>query len=792
MAEEKKTYGLTSSDTEELATINQRFYDYFSDLSRATIGYSQKNQLELDAKRNKLGRIIDKQFNTMTTFSGQDFSKFMADALRDPSTGEQTNLDRIINDDAQSFSTFFYERYKNINNKYEDLRMVTEQLCELATAVTTLRDSITSSDASMNNVSKTIVIEGVSQSRKEELENIIADIEEKYGLDAKVHDTIVPNTLTYGDFFVLHQPYNRIFSKLAYMKRENPMIYRESYSEMKRPCSVYLAESTTKLINGKKVTQIDDTGVDKEVNVIYEAYSSIIPEDNKFRKCLTKEGVKSFLLDKYANTEVINDGDMPLMEDAEISSLSDPSLLKAVVALKKRESANRRKSGVDYSKILTPDSVVNTNDIRDSNLVLPEYQDVSGIYIKMMNPLRTIPVFILDNCIGYFLLYESYGTIRNSMLQNNQLNRTNLVFQHIRNQDAATSVVDVIAQRIIDKIDNKFVKDNAKFRELMVNALMYQDLYRKDFKVQFVSAEYITHFKVNEDIETHLGTSMLRRSLFYAKLYMTYLMFKVVSSVTRSNDTRVFYVRQSGIDKDVQNQVQAAAREYKENQISFNDVASVNTLISKAGHAKDMFVATGKADIKPIDFDIISGQQVDMNTDFIEFLRKGMINGTDVPMVVMEYIDSADYARSVEMGHTKYCNKIISSQKELNVPCTEFYRSLVRMEHPEIPEDEIAAISFRFNRPKTLNIQNDSDTYSNAENAATFLVKVTCGDNTEKYSDTVKDKLFRYIITNYTLPGLFDWEDLREKAEEFITQTSEDAKKAKLLSKGDDENTSSY
>lgn len=777
--------GFSTEEINELQTISQKFNDYFSDFSRSTTGNSQTNAIELDAKRKKLNDIINRQYSDMTTFSGPDFSKFINDALKDPA-GNETNLEKVINEDATTFSTFFYERYKNINNKYEDLRMVTEQLCELSTAVTTLRDNVTASDGILSDVSKTIVIEGLSDNRKAEITELIKDLEEKYNLDAKMHDIIIPNTLTYGDFFVYHQPYNRIFSKFEIMKKENPMLYKESYTPITRLAVV--KESA-----GKSIL-VEPNDIDKDVNLVFEAYDRAIPLTNQAdKRQLTKSAIKQYLLDKYANIEVINDGAVPLMEDAEITSLSDPNIRKKL-AKHKRDKNREYKSVIstDMKAMATPDSVVNTNDAKDENPVLPEYQDVTGIYLKLMSPLRTVPVYILDECIGYYLLYETYGTIRNNMLQNNQLNRTSLVFQHVRNKDAATSIVDVIAMRIIQKIDNKYVKENPKFRELMVNALMYEDLYRKDFKVQFVSAEYMTHFKVNEDVETHLGVSMLRRSLFYAKLYMTTLMFKVVSTVTRSNDTRVFYVKQSGIDKDIQNQVQRAAREYKENQISFNDVASVNTLMSKAGHAKDMFVAVGKSGEKPVDFDIISGQQVDLNTDFIEFLRKNMINGTDVPAVILEYNDSADFARSIDMGHIKYASKICSIQRELNVPCTTLYRNLLKFEHPEINEDELFSINYKFNRPRSLSIQNDADIYSNAENACAFLIKTICGDNTEKYTDEVKDRLFNYLISNVILPGMYDWEALSKEAENFITRIGQDKKQAALATKGDNDNNNPY
>jgi len=761
-------------NAKELSDINSKFHEYFDDVSLGTIGQNPRNARDIDRMAKDLDKVLSDEYSSMSAYSGKDFSQFINQALQEPG-GNSTTLDKVIDNDANSFNTFFYERYKNINNKYEDLRMITENLCEMSTAVTTLRDNITASDGVMSGISKTIDIKGCSEDVEKRLRDIIEEIEDKYNLESKLHDTIIPNTLTYGDFLVMKQPYSRIFSKFALDKKSGrPSFLTEAL--------VYDANATS----NKKDTTEYNRGLNEDANAVFEAFA---PEVNKLKgenaslkSSWTKKGVADFLNEVYSHLEVINDGDAPLMEDADIASLSDPNLLK-MIAKKKREKGP---APYDPSSIGSPNDGVYMADLKQDNAVLPEYRDVTGVYMKLLSPLRTVPVYVLDECIGYYILYETYGEIRNNMLQNNQLNRTNLVFQQVRNKDCQQSIVDVIANRIIKKIDNKMVKNNPQFRELMVNALMYEDLYRKDFKVQFVSAEYITHFKVNEDIDTHLGTSMLKRSLFYAKLYMTYLMFLVISTVTRTNDTRVFYIKQSGIDRNVQKQVQKAARDYKDNQISYNDIASVNTLMSKAGKAKDLFVATGSSGERPVDIDIISGQDVNINNDFVEFLRKNAINGTDVPSVILEYNDSADFARSIEMGNIKYANKICSTQKELNGPCTELYRSMIRFEHPEISEEDIDRVYFRFNRPKSLSVQNDADMYNNAEQAATFLVKTVMGDNTEKYDDAAKDKLFKHIITTCVLPGMYDWEGLTKEAEDIIRSYGAEKQESKLITKPDE------
>lgn len=66
------------------------------------------------------------------------------------------------------------------------------------------------------------------------------------------------------------------------------------------------------------------------------------------------------------------------------------------------------------------------------------------------------------------------------------------------------------------------------------------------------------------------------------------------------------------------------------------------------------------------------------------------------------------------------------------------------------------------------------------------MVKVICGDSTEKYSEQVKDALFNYIISNHILPGMYDWDALKDEAEEIIRRIGTDKKEAGLITKGDE------
>ena len=59
-----------------------------------------------------------------------------------------------------------------------------------------------------------------------------------------------------------------------------------------------------------------------------------------------------------------------------------------------------------------------------------------------------------------------------------------------------------------------------------MEALNYYDLNEQAVKFQFIPKEYMVPFKIDVD-EDGDGTSMLDGSLFYAKLYLMILLFKI-------------------------------------------------------------------------------------------------------------------------------------------------------------------------------------------------------------------------------------------------------------------------
>lgn len=725
---------LSSSNIKVIGKLNSLFGSIISKVNLNGLTNDVDNTGEMDSLQRDLDAALNYETNLLSKYTGDNDMSMMLNKLllkgnNTPATFNKP-LSELMEDDVNQFGLYFYDRYRNINNQYEDLRVIVDYLSEMEEVINTIRDNLVCADDIGVNVSRTLNFTngGNDDSAKTNIAEV-ERIERTYNLKNLLKNVIYRSTLIYGMYYVYTIPYAKLFA-MHKTKVQNDPRYN-------------IGESVVKLSLNNK---------DKGDCALCESVTKMMKDiDSTYKESSVMSDISKIL----ENIEVVNDGSIPLLEDLTPATMSDENFKNVI-----QRSMNIKKNNPIYPETIkrTPQNREVSSDAVIDPQFEKEFKDISGVYMKTYLPTKVIPAKILDFTIGYYILYETYSEVQNNMLVNGSLNRMNLIYQATKYKDLDNSIVHIIAEKIVQSIDKKFVQDNVKFKEMIANAISYDNFYRKAFRVQFVPPEYITEFKVNEDPETKMGESVIKKSLFYAKLYLLILMFKIITIVTKSNDQRVYYIKNSGINKNMVARVQQAARTMKRNQISFNDLGSVDRMLYKVGKNPDMYMPVGVNGEKSIDFDILSGQDVQLDNDFIQFLRKSMINNSGVPSVILTFMDEADYAKTLTMMNSKYLTRIISFQEELEVQTTELYKKLLSYE-TSINEMTIQSFQYKLTRPKALNIQNMSDLISNAENAADFIVRVLVGDDTE---DATKNRIKSIILRNVLVNGIFDWDSFDE------------------------------
>ncbi len=540
-------------------------------------------------------------------------------------------------------------------------------------------------------------------------------------LNHKIKNHIIPMTLRFGSYYVYTIPYSQL-----------------------------ILNHKNSLNKNKSGSVLESTGLTDEDIDTYRTLNGIDNNNKDIRA-----NMESFM----SNISVSND---PIMTIDDIVNDDE------IVAL---ESAFMSNSNEEYAKIMNGAIKVNRKGSMSSESVYDkdDFKDVSGCYTKLIDPRKLVEVKVTDSIIGYYYVTSSeLPNAKISFSNSMKINLNNTKGQVINSE---SSFIGMLAEKIVRSMDKPFLEKNAKFKQLIMDSLIYNDTYKKKISYQFIPVDYITRYTVNEDVNGN-GVSILYRSLFFGKLYLYMLIFKVLTILSKSNDQKMHYIKSSGIDKNTANNTQAVARNLKENQMSYTDLMSFGTAINKIGKAKDAFIPTGTQNERGIETDILSGQDVSLDTELMEMLLTNMINATGVPSVFMSYVNEADYSRTLIMANAKYIGRVVNLQIDFNYGNTDLYKKLMKY-HTTIDQSLIDSFEYAFTPPKSLNNVNMSDLISNAEMTSNFILKSLIGENANpsEEDNILKDILFRKV-SKELLP-MIQW----SRMDDLFTESKEELSK---------------
>jgi len=741
---EKEIMDLNKTNADVIGKINQQVY--YKDTER---------QKELEYLDSKLDRIISKELNSTKSITSDEMSTFMVKLFNEMDDNTNKNIksiEDIFSGGENHLMEFFQNRYQNFNLLYEDLKMVTQQLSELEEAVMTTRDAIVTTDDISTTVSRTIEFlrENKDNSEYGTYINTVEDLEDKLKLQQKLKNIIIPNVLTYGKYYTYTVPYKKLFADHHYRKTKDSKYMDNSIKSKTKS----LSESISDDADFIKVFKEDLKSIDSTTNV----------SENTIKKTLTSytESIQ------VSNDEV----SIPILEGLDIDSLMDYAKFKSSVD----------KATKDLNKEIkaSPDGLA---EMKESEKM---FEDISGCYIKYIEPKKLIPIDLLDHRLGYYYMHDVDFQVNKSPFAT-AITVSNTAANPKMHEDVEAMFMSRITDKIVKSFDKKFLETNAKFKELILNALMYNDLYKRELRFQFIPAEYVVEYNINED-ENGEGQSILKDSLFYAKLYLALLVFKMISIITKSNDTRVYYIKNSGIDQNITNKVQEVARSIKGRQINFMDLLNYNSIISKIGANKELFIPTGRSGERGIEFDILSGQDIPLNTDLMEMLHQNMVNGTGCPSVIMNFINEADYAKTLVMANSKFLARVISLQIDLNEPTTQLYKLLIKHSNISISEEAIDSFEFKFNTPKTLNTNNLGDLINNTDVVVNAAIKASTGESADQSNDDnrLKDRLYNRLFRKM-LP-MIDWTMVDEEYRNAKLELAKEDAESKINKSGNNSN----
>jgi len=142
----------------------------------------------------------------------------------------------------------------------------------------------------------------------------------------------------------------------------------------------------------------------------------------------------------------------------------------------------------------------------------------------------------------------------------------------------------------------------------------------------------------------------------------------------------------------------------------------------------------------------------------MDTLKTGYISSTGVPSVILNYINEADYARTLVMANAKFLGRVVNHQGCFNGSITDFYKKVLTFATDKIPSNLINEFEYILAAPKSLSTTNLTDLISNAEQTVTFIVKNLIGDNATPTDDDniLKDLIFKKMARE--LLSMIPWD----------------------------------
>lgn len=772
----KKDDNKNKIDAKRINELNNTSDEILKKLASDTYKNPNDNFSAIDRMELDIDNVLGIDFVENKGKIGQDLGSFLIQSLQNSGEGKynykinnpESMIEDIFNSKNSSIFEVFNERFRNKSLLFKDLEIISDQLVELTEALNTTRDDILCADNLGAEISRSLNF-STDTSQREKYDDLIEDvkrIEKDYKLNHKIREHIVLKTLKYGEYYVYVIPRSKLFEKAQYNRNSKvKSLSLESY-EVDLLCETVMIKNDEK--NIKYVTE----QLSEQFNISNDEIALPLIENSNTMSALldVKKYNKLNKLSKYNPPTTIQGKDSLINKEMKKTE-NNKSLFK------------NTKPGIKDNNIGFSDGVIS----RDGSKQIDDWSDVKGCYIKLLDPKKVIPVKILDYIIGYYYIEDSeLDAVNHKCSRHNPgstLGRGSVFGNMLNKSIKEKTVVDVIANGIIKSFNKKYLEDNEEFRELIINSLLYDDMYKRKLHYQFIPADHICRFTVNED-EDGNGTSMLYGSLFYAKLYLSILIFNMITHLDKSQDTRINYVKQSGIDKDIINKCNNIARQIRSKQISIADLMDYSSIYGKIGTGRDVFMPVGESGERGIEFDVISGQQVDMHPELMDDLKQAYINGTGVPSVIMNYINEADFAKTLVMANAKQLRRVMNYQDSFNENITMMYRKIL-LYCTDMNEADIENFYYTLQRPKSLPNTNLADTIGYGDQILDTIIKNVYGENQQQDDERLMEMdLFRTEMSRNVL-SMLPWEEIDKALDRVKLEIASKKAEGKLQSTED-------
>lgn len=613
-----------------MKTVNQQldFIDKgMSDVYKSTYSADNKNKNDLETIAGNINdtiadiNILGNTNDIVSNVSKLLTNRKMITGIEDKSFGD--NIKHIIGEDSVSsniINTFMEDKF--IKDHDAQIDLLCKYMSKLEDVVQTKVDNILSAD---HFTKEFLNVENISDRSKIEIVTAeLTKLKDIYNLNIKL-DEWLHDIIKYGEKFIYIVPYKAAMTRLLNIKNR--------------------ADSTT-------ITNESVEGIDKNNNVIITdcGIEVVIENGGLLRDVIEANNILnetvSNKVQSVAESFIINEAEAkPRTYKPDKDNLKIPDSLKTA---------------------LSSDGTTTSQDlVKEDNI------KINGAIVRVLERERIKPLYIEDMCIGYYYIEASTedsakitSNITRMGYNGGILSGTNSVVGKDNNTLAAEDILRRLSNNICKNLDANFINSNADLKRELYLMLRYN--YEKGMdvtkvKITYIPPEDVVHLYFKKDPKTNRGISDLESSIIPATLYCTLYLSDTLGILTRGQDKRVFYVKQT-VDTNISANLMNVINQIKKSNFNARSLNNLYNVLNILGKYNDYFIPLSASGDAPVQIETMQGQNIQINQELYDLLESLSLAPTDVTKEILEARNSLDYAIQATMSNSKFLRKMLKRQ----------------------------------------------------------------------------------------------------------------------------------
>lgn len=651
-------------------------------------------------------------------------------------------LERLFTTGDTQMASYFATTNSDIAHIYDEIDSVCAYFYQLLEARDAFRDNIFSAEQPGTSITYDVNFPTVTD--VDILADYRAQVDQAFkymNYEKKLRDHLGPKTLQYGTYYLMITPYAEVGAKMA----TGALHTISGGTSMGRPIfeSADPKKAMDKEANRKEILEA--------ATELFLSFEEEKPEKDKKGNYILPEALERRLeiIADNLNNLIVNEDPTP----ANVTGLKqgvyesmDPELQKMVddaIVHQRNKHKDAFKSTIEGKK--------ETSEVISSK----EIDNIQGCDLRLVDPRSMVPIKIFDYTFGYYYS-ENYEFARMGTtltdIMSNQMNFTE-----------RTLVVDRLVNAVLKNLKYKdLVEGNQTLRTMILNCVLYAERRDSPIRIKFVPAEYVVAYNVNTD-ENGNGQPIFLRSLFYARLYTSLLLFNITAIITKSTDSEFYYLRETELDGQFSNQASDLMDQFQNNNIDLMRIADGDLLHGNRAINKRYYLSLGTSDQRPVDMEVVSGQQIDIHNDFMNDLKKMAIGSTGEPSVMVDFMDEVEYATGFGMVNIRFMKRCNNYSSDFDPSITDSIRLILKYNGSSIPMDDLEKMEIVLRKHKIINNNITAQELNDTIGVAQSMIDTWVGGadtNPPEDQAFIKEYMLKDVVMSMT-SGV-PWEILQD------------------------------